>query len=455
MSASSSSARLQSLGAVEVGATVVAKRLTAASTADGPRQDSSQTLPTPTTPDKHFAAASLWIMARRTKRLSEHDWCRAVFFTMITIPTLVAMFWGLIITFEETITTQRTLRSRITNDTPISGFYGPGAWWAWLVTLGMAHGHMGVAFVMKSDLSAEWDYDLIAASGYIIAASIDLILKSRAITQLGEGASGSPLICAERVVVIGTGSSLFSVVTSLFGQYPGVHRAGTAAFSFVLALVTSFFALRAHEAISHAMPIIWCPLHDGAEPRNVEIHFASIDFPAVVLTTQVPIRQFYSSRDYWISIGGLSAVVAVLAPVASLLRRHNLFHVLRSVGYAFAFFGFMAAAPLLALVALPIFGGAKWLCTWVTFWVPDLYPRVFPEDGIFPAYWNIHLGDGPACGAPRCRIYSRASELPPYPRSCASPTSFSPLVARTCSTASVTQGSSTYQWSTTTVHLLV
>ncbi|KAJ7441569.1 hypothetical protein FB451DRAFT_1377235 [Mycena latifolia] len=324
------SARLQGLDAIDVGATDVAERLTATSTAfiitlpqnyhlstAHVRIHPSNTLPTPTTPDEDFATR-LCIMPRRAKRLSGSDWCTpcnvccAVFFIMITIP----MVWGIKMAIEETIATQRTLLSRITVDTPISGFYGPGAWWAWLVTLGMTHGHMGVAFLIQGDLPAEWDYDLIAAGGYIIAASIDLIQKSRAIAQLGEGASESPLllalICAERVVVIGTGSSLFTMVTSLFGGCSGVRRAGTATIPLLLALVASFFAFRAHEAISHAVPVIWCRFHDGVKLAKEEIPFTAIDFPALVLVAAVHMPQLYISRDYWISTGGLSAVVVVL-----------------------------------------------------------------------------------------------------------------------------------------------
>ncbi|KAF8214511.1 hypothetical protein K438DRAFT_2008808 [Mycena galopus ATCC 62051] len=312
------------------------------------------------------------------------DWCGIVF----VIAIIIHIVWGFKITIDETIATQCTLLSRIPNDAPISGFYGPGAWWAWLITLGMTHGHMGVAFVTEGYLAPEWDYDLIAAGGYIIAASIDLILKSRAIVQLGEGAHESPLlpalICAERVVIIGTGSSLFTVATSLFGGSSGVRRAATAAIPLLLALVASFFALRAHEAISRVMPVIWCRLHDGVKLGQREIPFTTIDFPAVVLDAAVHMPELYISRDYWIYNGGLCAVVAVLAPVVNLLRRRNLIHALRSAGYGLALLAFIAAVPLLALAALPVFGAMQWLSGWVMFWVPIYILAFFPQMGYFP-----------------------------------------------------------------------
>ncbi|KAJ7860061.1 hypothetical protein B0H14DRAFT_3446249 [Mycena olivaceomarginata] len=186
---------------------------------------------------------------------------------------------------EESITTQRILRSRITNDTPISGFYGPGAWLVWLITLGMTHGHMIVAFLKEEDQAAEWDYDLIGAGGYIIAASIDLAVKSRAISQLGAAASESPLlpalICAERAVSIGIGSSLFTVVTSFSGGSSGLRRAGTATIPLLFALVATVFSLLAHDAISQTTPVLWCRLHNGIRLRGGEIPFNRYRLPSL------------------------------------------------------------------------------------------------------------------------------------------------------------------------------
>jgi hypothetical protein len=134
---------------------------------------------------------------------------------------------------QRIIVIQQQLFSRMSDDTPISGFYGPGAWWAWLITMGMAHGHLIKALWVSGHLADEWDYDLIGASYYIVVAAIDLMLKARAISQLGDTASASKLlpalVCAERVVSLGTGSSLFSIVISLsFGRSSGTRTAGIA-----------------------------------------------------------------------------------------------------------------------------------------------------------------------------------------------------------------------------------
>jgi hypothetical protein len=66
-----------------------------------------------------------------------------------------------------------------------------------------------------------WDYDLIGASSYIVAAAIDLILKSRAVVQSRDTASDSLILpaiqvaCAEYVVSVGTGSSLITILTAV------------------------------------------------------------------------------------------------------------------------------------------------------------------------------------------------------------------------------------------------
>jgi hypothetical protein len=52
-------------------------------------------------------------------------------YAIITV-ILIWMIFGMVILEQGTLTIQPRLRvlSGITADTPISGFYGPGAWWA-------------------------------------------------------------------------------------------------------------------------------------------------------------------------------------------------------------------------------------------------------------------------------------------------------------------------------------
>jgi hypothetical protein len=78
---------------------------------------------------------------------------------------------------ETSVFGQTKLRSSITADTSISGFYGPGAWCTWLITLGLSHGHTFMT-LLRSGEPPSVDYDLIAASFYTAAATIDLIAKS-------------------------------------------------------------------------------------------------------------------------------------------------------------------------------------------------------------------------------------------------------------------------------------
>ncbi|KAJ7201499.1 hypothetical protein B0H12DRAFT_1122775, partial [Mycena haematopus] len=102
-------------------------------------------------------------------------WVFTVLILCCTINLLIPQLAvGVELFSAQIITIQKTLLSRVTNNTPISGFYGPGSWWAFLITLGMTHGHTVVAILRTGHLSSEWDYDLVAASSYTVAAALDL-----------------------------------------------------------------------------------------------------------------------------------------------------------------------------------------------------------------------------------------------------------------------------------------
>jgi hypothetical protein len=93
------------------------------------------------------------------------------------------MIYGAISGIQATLLVEQELLSRINENTQISrGFYGPGTWWAWLITLGMTHGHTLVGWLNGGEQRAEWDYDLIGASAYMIAGAIDLMHKAREIS---------------------------------------------------------------------------------------------------------------------------------------------------------------------------------------------------------------------------------------------------------------------------------
>ncbi|KAJ6484779.1 hypothetical protein C8R45DRAFT_1098929 [Mycena sanguinolenta] len=99
---------------------------------------------------------------------------------LITVATMISglVIWIAVLHTQHIIATQKKLRSLLAYHTPFSGFYGPGSWWAWLITLGMTHAHMGINLLATGELPDEWDFDLIAASGSTIAAAIDLISKN-------------------------------------------------------------------------------------------------------------------------------------------------------------------------------------------------------------------------------------------------------------------------------------
>ncbi|KAJ6484827.1 hypothetical protein C8R45DRAFT_1098971 [Mycena sanguinolenta] len=245
---------------------------------------------------------------------------------------------------EDTVATQKKLRSLITEATPISGFYGPGDWWAWLITLGMTvtHGH---SFLARAEPDA-WDYNLMGASGYIVAAAIDLTLKARAIRNLGDSACESPLLpallCAERVVSLGTGSSLFTIATAGYvGRSSGGRRAA-------IALIPVVFALIASGTL-----------------KPGDISFALGDFPSVVLFVINVIPHLYGSRYYWLLAGSIFTLLAIAIPGRTPLLAGP---------FLFPFLMIPAAAFLIL----------EFLGIWVLLWAL-LYILAFsPQMGSFP-----------------------------------------------------------------------
>ncbi|KAJ7208924.1 hypothetical protein GGX14DRAFT_395550 [Mycena pura] len=330
-------------------------------------------------------------MARRRSRGAQSSVsCPLVCCIPFVILALVGAVVGVVIVIQETIATQKELRSRITDDTPISGWYGPGAWWGWLITLGMTHGHSLLAMATAEPLE-EWDYDLFAASGYIVAAAIDLIFKARHIARLGDAASESPLLpamlCAERAVSVGIGSSLFTIVTgSIFHGSAGRRRVGIALVPLIFALVASWFTFRAHRTIFQTVPVIWCRLHDGSTPgKREDIPFTLVDFPASLMDLIGVLPDVYVSRGYWVFAGAVSAIVCLGALLASLAREPNVTAALRPTALA-ALVPLVGASglPLLGLGYLLAFGTFKWIGYWVVLLAPVYGLAFFPSMGYFP-----------------------------------------------------------------------
>ncbi|KAJ6473833.1 hypothetical protein C8R45DRAFT_1077734 [Mycena sanguinolenta] len=250
----------------------------------------------------------------------------------------------------------------------------------------MTHGHMIVRCLATGKVSEEWDYDLIGASGYIIAAAVDLILKSGSVAQLGDAASESPLLpallCAERVVSIGTGSSLFTILTALgFVRGPaGRRRAAIAIIPLTFALVASWFTLRAHQAIFLTAPVIWCRIHYARTLKkgDATLLFRAVDFPASLADVITLVPDIYTSRTYWVLAGAVSAVVIVIA-LLEMIDAADLCVIALAIVLPAA-----ALLPLIAVAFLSIVWILTWLGLWVVCWVPIYILAFFPKMGDFP-----------------------------------------------------------------------
>ncbi|KAK7006293.1 hypothetical protein R3P38DRAFT_3214339 [Favolaschia claudopus] len=286
---------------------------------------------------------------------------------------------------------QRVLLSRITDDTPISGFYGPGTWWGFLVTLGMTHGHAAVSVLIDGEMSSDWDYDLIGAAGFLMAATVDLIVKSRTIADLGDEANQSnlipALICAERVVAVGTGSFVFSVLFAvIFGDSEGarLRTAVVAGIPLTLSFIASFFSLHAHQVMAHTAPVIWCALHDGSKLEK-HIPFTLVDFPAVVGEVALVIPKLFIQPWYWYITAAASGIAMSVSLIRSLVWSRHLKRLLRTAAMAplttaGAFIGF----PVCAMGFIAGIATLKWLCLWVAAWWPVYILAFFPQMGYFP-----------------------------------------------------------------------
>ncbi|KAF7341782.1 hypothetical protein MSAN_02032800 [Mycena sanguinolenta] len=344
---------------------------------------------------------------------------------------------------QQSVAKQKKLRSLITDNTPISGFYGPGSWWAWLITLGMTHGHLAISFFGSDEpsQSGEWDYDLMGASGYIVAAAVDLTLKTRAIAQLGDSICDSPLLpalfCAENVISIGTGSSLFTLLTGTYiGGSFGRRRAAIATIPVVFALIASWFIRRAHIAISTQEP--QCQFPDGSALLSDDSPTTLVEVPVfLIIACGTNVVGLYTYVAYWLVAGVISAVLtalilvpngalylAIALPIAgSILFCLAIFAFIPGFGtevlqlyttygaywaaaavvsvvltvtilasrrspYLAAFSAFVAGPvlfPLMILTLILAVALPQWLAATAIFWAIVYIPAFFPQTDFFPA----------------------------------------------------------------------
>ncbi|KAF7333439.1 hypothetical protein MVEN_02359900 [Mycena venus] len=299
----------------------------------------------------------------------------AVTFEVIRILSLLALILALILTIFAFFVwmTKVHIETR---------FYGPGAWYAWLITLGMSQGHTFMA-LMKTNKLPSVDYDLIAASFYTGSATIDLIAKSVTIARLGDKAGESvllpALLCAERVVSLGTGFSLWTITIALgFGRLSGLRRVFIAIISLILALIASFFTLHAHRVISRTAPVPWCNLHTQAGILSEdEVDLNLVDFPSWVLVSFIEV---YSSLELWKSWRWMAIITGVLLLVVFLYT----LVVDRSLESSLQRVAAVVVCLPLGILLHPAMLEAGWLLMWVVCWWPMYFLSFFPQIGYYP-----------------------------------------------------------------------
>ncbi|KAJ7114611.1 hypothetical protein C8R43DRAFT_1138424 [Mycena crocata] len=288
---------------------------------------------------------------------------------------------------------EKDLLFQITNDTPISGFYGPGPWYAWLITLGMSHAHTAMALLNTGALPTGWDYDLIGAAFYTVAAAVDLMHKSRMIAQLGDKASESvllpALVCAERVVAIGTGFFLVNLTVGVLSaaSASSIRTARTffvtATIPLLFVLVASGFLFHAHNAISHTAPVFWCSMHDGT-PRAQRKHiipFTHVDFLADIISTNT-----FLESAYWIVMGWVIPFIIPSVFLGCLLHSRNFPSALGYTALSVVILTatlFLAIPLLVTTLVIGLFAAIAFSC-WVLLWVPLYAFAFFPRLGYFP-----------------------------------------------------------------------
>jgi hypothetical protein len=285
---------------------------------------------------------------------------------------------------------EHELLSNITSDTPISGFYGPGSWWAWLITVGMTHGHAGVTLLRTEELPSGWDYDLIGASSYVVAAAIDLILKSRTIARLGDASSESlllpALVCAERVVWVGTGSSLFTLVLAYNSRssHSSVRAAGIALTTLVCCSVATGFSRRAHEAIARTARVFWCLSHKYNKPGDTKsTPFTFVHFPADL---EAWWTFSYIPLQYWIPMVAATGIIIACAFMYSvLLRQRSLTHAAWfALWNPLLLLAVLTAGPCIACLGISIVLLGIWGLLWMWIWLSVYILAFFPHKGYFP-----------------------------------------------------------------------
>ncbi|KAJ7671990.1 hypothetical protein B0H17DRAFT_1208787 [Mycena rosella] len=140
------------------------------------------------------------------------------------------------------------------------------------------------------ELTSEWDYDLVGAYFYVVAAAVDVANNCTAWRS--------------------DQSSLFSLATALFfGRLSRVRMIGAV-----------------------AIPLLFALIATPGKPEDIP--FTLVDFPAMVGVTVSFLPGIYLSQEYWLAAGIWSGVVIVVGFVSSLVWRRNLARALRPTAWA-------------------------------------------------------------------------------------------------------------------------
>jgi hypothetical protein len=320
------------------------------------------------------------------KSIAPHSF-EEIFWAIWCILNLGGLLLLMLVCIQKSRTIHLRLLSTLASDTPVSGFYGPGSWWAWLFTLGMSHMHMARALLRTGSVALKWDFDLIAASCYTAAAAVDLALKSHEIAQLGATASNSPLLpslaAAEYVVWVGTASSVFTLWNVLWSVLHGpvgfshfYRTTGVAAVPVVIAFVAWVFTIRAHNAMAQMAPVFWCFSEEWKDSWH-GMHF--LYYPAEVA---LPSLELYATAGYWLCCSVVTAAVIIAVflrqLVAGKVQRAELWFAIEAGICSLAFF---LCLPL-AISGVSV---VMWTWIWLALWWPTYIVALIPWAGYFPA----------------------------------------------------------------------
>ncbi|KAF7367165.1 hypothetical protein MSAN_00976300 [Mycena sanguinolenta] len=178
------------------------------------------------------------------------------------------------------------------------------------------------------------------------------------------------MFCAERVVSVGTGASLFTIAMDIYiSGSLGHRRTAIATIPIIFAVIGAWFNFGAHQAIFRTDPHNSCTFPDGSLMGKPRFSFVLVDVPDVMIDSMTSLTEMYFSRAW------LAPSVVLLGFIRLVAGRWN--PALGGIVVA------SAGLPLFMVVIL-IPMGLIWLVLWVMFWGPLYIIAFFPQLGFFP-----------------------------------------------------------------------